>query len=158
MSASPTRRSAGRRAFTCRSLVGRYLYAAMLNDPRSDVRSVLLPGWQAAMARLVWPATRRAMIAALDGRASLVPALGRELAAELEWFDGVLAGRRYLVDDRFGRANITAASLLGPLARPSECPIYGRGKLPSPVEETLARWRARRSLDWGERIYAEHRR
>jgi glutathione S-transferase len=141
-------------------LVRRYLDAATLNDRRSGVRSVLLdgvPAWQAALGRLAWPATRKAMIAAMDARAALLPALERELGAELDWFEHALAGRRYLDGDRFGRADITAASLLAPLARPAACPRYRRGKLPAPVEDVLARWSARPSLRWVERTYAEHR-
>ena len=142
-------------------LARRYLYAATLNDKRSGVQGELfdgVPSWQAAIGRLAWPATRRAMVAAMDARAALLPALEQEIAAELDWFDQALAGRRYLDGDRFGRADITAASLLAPLARPAACPLYRHGGLPAPIEDTLARWGARPSLRWVERTYAEHRR
>ena len=141
-------------------LVRRYLYTATLNDKRSNVQSELfdgVPSWQAALGRLIWPATRRAMVAGMDARAALLPALEQELTSELDWFEHVLAGRPYLDADRFGRTDITAASLLAPLARPAACPLYRRGVLPAPAEEALARWSARPSLRWVERTYAEHR-
>lgn len=142
-------------------LVRQYIYANMLGDPRSGVQNLLLngvPAWQAAFGRLAWPVTRRLMIQGMNARADLAPALERELAVELDWFDGVLDGRSHLVGDRLGGADITAASLLAPLARPAEHPIYRRGTMPAAVEDALTRWSARPSLRWVERTYAEHRR
>jgi glutathione S-transferase len=142
-------------------LVSRYLYAAMLNDPRAQVRTLLLDGvpfWQAALGRLAWPATRRAMIAGMDARPARVPALAHELEVELTWFDDHLAGRAHLVGDHFGRADITAASLLAPLARPPACPLYRQAVMPPSVEDTLKSWSVRPGLRWVERTYAEHRR
>ena len=141
-------------------LVRQYIYSATLDDPRSGVQAVLfdgVPAWQAALGRLAWPVTRWLMIRSMNARAALTPALERDLAAELDWFDGVLGGRRYLAGDRFGRADITATSLLAPLARPKACPIYRRVALPPAVEGALTRWSARPSLRWVERTYAEHR-
>ena len=79
----------------------------------------------------------------------------RALSALAEGRDG---GRGRLVGDRFGRADITAASLLAPLAPPGEHPVYRRGAMPAAVEDALTRWSARPSLRWVERTYAEHRR
>ena len=138
----------------------RYIYAAALGDPRSGVRDVLLhgvPARQARLGRLAWPVTRRLMVAGMDARAALVPDLERDLAAELDWFGGHLRGRYYLIGDRLGRADITAASLLAPLARPAACPLYRRVALPPRVEAALARWGDEPALRWVDRTYAEHR-
>jgi len=78
-------------------------------------------------------------------------------ASELDWFEAELAGRQYLVGERFGRADLTAASLLGPLARPRECPIYGRVRLPEYLEQSLDQWSNRPSLRWVKYMYATHR-
>src|SRR6185369_14117173 len=67
------------------------------------------------LCRLMWPVTRRLMIAGMNARPVLVEQVERQLGAELDWFDRRLDGRRHLVGDRLGRADITAASLLGPL-------------------------------------------
>lgn len=142
-------------------LVRQYIYANTLGDPHSGIRNLLLdgvPAWQAALGRLAWPVTRRLMIQGMNARTDLAPALERELAAELDWFDRILDGRRYLVGDRLGRADITAASLLAPLARLAEHPVYRRGTMPAAVEDVLTRWSARPSLRWVERTYAECRR
>lgn len=142
-------------------LVRQYLYAAMLSDPRSGAREILfdgLSGAQDRLARLAWPVTRRLMIAGMNARPALVPEIEQKLASELDWFDARLGGRRYLAGDRLGRADITAASLLAPLARPAECPLYRKVALPLRIEETLTRWSARPGLQWVERLYAAHRR
>ena len=143
------------------ALIRQYIYAGTLSEPRSKVRDVLLagvPGVQALLGRLSWPVTRRLMIAGMNARPSLVPELEQELAAELDWFDREIDGRRYLVGGRFGRADITAASLLAPLARPAACPLYRQVTMPPRLEDTLERWSARPSLRWVQGIYADHRR
>ncbi len=81
----------------------------------------------------------------------------RKLAAGPDRFDGRLGGRRHLAGDRLGRADITAASLLAPLARPAACPLYRRVALPPRVEAALARWGDQPALRWVDRTYAEHR-
>ncbi len=141
-------------------LIRRYLYAGALNEPGSPVRNVVLdgvPAWQAAIGRVAWPAIRRRMIQQLDARPELLQAMEGELNGELTWLDDRMRERRFLVGDAFGRADITAASLLSPLARPEALPIYRKGKLPDAIEATLARWAARPSLRWVSETYAAER-
>lgn len=142
-------------------LVRRFLYAGTLGAPGSGVRGVLfdgVPAGQALLGGLMWPVTRRLMIAGMGARPTLLPELEQSLAAELDWFDDQIAGRRHLAGGGFGRADLTAASLLGPLARPADCPLYGRVKLPPGMEETLGSWSHRPSLRWVHEIYSDHRR
>lgn len=142
------------------ALVRQYIYAGTLSEPGSGVRDVLLhgvPAGQALLGRLMWPVTRRMMVAGMNARASLVPELEQKLAAELDWFDSQIFGRRYLVGDQFGRADLTAASLLSPLARPAACPLYRKMTMPPRLEQTLRDWSSRCSLQWVGQVYAEHR-
>ena len=142
-------------------LVRRYFYSALLHDPSSNIREILLdgvPGPQALMGRLLWPLTRQRMVRAMEARSDARPGLERQVEAALDWFDAQVVGRQYLVGDHFGRADITAASLLAPLVRPAACPLYRQTRLPFAAEDALRGWRKRRSLVWVERIYAEHRR
>ena len=141
-------------------LVRQFIYAGTLGVPNSGVRDVLLdgvPAGQALLARLVWPATRRLITSGMEARPELLPELRQKLSTELDWFEAELAGRQYLVGERFGRADLTAASLLGPLARPRECPIYGRVRLPEYLEQSLGHWSTRPSLRWVKYMYARHR-
>jgi glutathione S-transferase len=146
-------------------LVRQYLYAATLSDPASGIKSMVLDGvptWQSMVGGVMWPNVRKRMIELMNAKPELVQSLEAELEVELAWFDGRVLHRRYLVGETFGRADITAASLLSPLARPAALPIYGKVKLPSAVEAALARWSQRPALQWvigtydGERKSPRH--
>jgi glutathione S-transferase len=82
----------------------------------------------------------------------------RIVEGELDWLDGLFSdGRQYLVGHRFSRADITAASLLAPLAQPKEHPTYGKLDLPPLAEADVALWSERPALQWVRKIYREHR-
>ncbi len=141
-------------------LVRQYLYAATLSNPHSRVRSMVLdgvPAWQSVVGSALWPSVRKRMITLMNARPELVPALEAEMEVELAWFDARVDGRQYLVGETFGRADITAASLLSPLARPPALPIYSTIKLPPDVEAALNRWRQRPGLQWVVSTYARER-
>ena len=147
-------------------LVRRYLYSAALDDPRSGVREALLAGvapGEARLARLVWPLTRLLMRKGFRAAPEHLPELSRRLGAELAWLGETLAARggAHLVGGAFGRADLTAASLLSPLLAPPQCPVgdlYGSIRLPPAVADEIARWRAEPALAFAARLYAEHRR
>ncbi|MFN4088016.1 MAG: glutathione S-transferase N-terminal domain-containing protein [Alphaproteobacteria bacterium] len=142
-------------------LVRRYVYSATLHDPASGVRRVLtdgVPHAQAFVVRLGWPILRRAMAAGLDARPERLPELESALDAELAHLELRLGGERHLVGGRFGRADLTAASLLAPLARPAECPLYRRVVMAEPLGRVLAAWENRPALAWVRSIYVAHRR
>jgi glutathione S-transferase len=141
-------------------LVRQFIYAAMLGDPASGVREALFDGLdpgEARLAGLLWPVTRRLMALGMNARPALVPRLQREVEGELDWFEGRLGDRAYLDGDGFGRADITAASLLAPLARPAACPLYRRVRWPEGPARTLTAWSARPSLRWAYAVYERHR-
>ena len=141
-------------------LVRQFIYAGTLGVAGSGARDALFDGvgvGQALLGRFMWPITRRLMVAGMNARPALLPELEQKITAELDWFKHQLAGREHLVCDRFGRADLTAASLLAPLARPSACPLYRKSQTPERLEKILARWRARQSLQWVEKIYANYR-
>ncbi|MGH0031222.1 MAG: glutathione S-transferase family protein [Myxococcota bacterium] len=63
----------------------------------------------------------------------------------------------YLVGDRFGAADLTAASLFMPLFFPKEIP-FEMPSLPSPAfEGWLARWRGHPGEGWIRELWARHR-
>ncbi|MGH1571765.1 glutathione S-transferase N-terminal domain-containing protein [Methylobacterium sp. P31] len=142
-------------------LIRRYLYSGLLHDPRSGTREMLLHGVatiQARLGALAWPLIRRAMIAGLDARPEHLPELERALERELDWLDDLIAEK--VVSSRpkqFGRLHITVASLLSPLARPPQVPLYQRLHLPAEIEQVMNRWDDRPVLRWVRRAYAEHR-
>lgn len=92
----------------------------------------------------------------------LGPAQGQEskhiVEFELSWLDGLVSdGRHFLIGDQFSRADMTAASLLAPLAVPKEHPTYADLRLPPQLAENLATWENRPSINWVRKIYGQYR-
>lgn len=146
------------------ALVRQLVYAATLTNAGSGVREALLDRvsrGQALAGKLMWPVTRRLMQIGMQARPALVPSLVERLAAELDWLSGTLAERgESLVGDAFGRADLTAASLLAPVAIPPQCPVadlYTRVRLPDELDAAVRRWRSEPALAWVARTYSEHR-
>jgi glutathione S-transferase len=142
--------------------VRRYYYSEALVDHPDTVRPMFSRDLADAERQSIdenWGVVRQLMMAAMD----LGPEQGREsrriVAGELDWFDGLLAdGRRYLLGNRFSRADITAASLLAPLALPKEHPTYGLLEVPPQAAADLGRWAERPTVEWVRAIYRDHRR
>lgn len=105
-----------------------------------------------------WDLVCRLMVGSMDLGPAQREESRRIVEGELDWFDGLLAdGRRFLVGDHFSRADLTAASLLAPLALPPEHPTYGTLALPPRTRADLARWAERPALAWVREIYREQR-
>jgi glutathione S-transferase len=142
-------------------LVRQYLYATLLADRRSGVLSSLLDGvprWQRVACRTLWPITRRMMAASMAAHPEIEPVLKGRLDAEFTWFEQRLGSAPYLGGESFGRADLTAASLLSPLAMPAHGPSFRHVRLRAHVAATLADWRQRPALRWVSRVYEQHRR
>jgi glutathione S-transferase len=105
-----------------------------------------------------WGVVRKRMIELIDlgaeqGRESM-----RIIDAELGWLDELLRdGRRFLVGERFSRADLTAASLLAPLANPAEHPVYAGLSMPPQMAAVLSDWDGRPSMRWIREIYSRFR-
>jgi glutathione S-transferase len=145
-------------------LIRQCLYAGLLADPRSGIRDVLLRGTgtrQAVLWRLTWPLLRRIMAAGMNAQPRHLPDLITQVECELDWFDQIPAERGgYLVDHKFGRADLTAASLLAPVALPQVEPVKSIGagiRWPRSLAPSLARWSDRPSLKWVRHMYEAHR-
>ncbi|HYE00328.1 MAG TPA: glutathione S-transferase N-terminal domain-containing protein [Alphaproteobacteria bacterium] len=143
--------------------VRQMFYAAALTRHPDRVRQAVfhrVPLWQRLLAWPLFPAIRRALIDKLPARPADFAAARDRLDAELAWLDGLLAdGRPNLSGDRFGRADLAAASLLAVVAAPPEHPVYPH--LAAPAEEFAAAaraWAERPCLRHVRRLYREHRR
>jgi glutathione S-transferase len=141
--------------------VRRYYYSEALVDHPDSVRPIFTRDLEPAARESVdanWGLVRRAMMNMMDLGPAQREESRRIVEGELDWLDGLLAdGRHFLVGHRFSRADVTAASLLAPLALPKEHPTYGTLEVPPRARADLARWAERPSLAWTRRIYREHR-
>ena len=141
--------------------VRRFYYSTALFDDPSAVRPIFMAGLPLAQKlalRLAWGKIVSLMIKGMD----LGPIQGNQsrlkVELELDWLDGLLSdGRRYLVGDRFSRADLTAASLLSALVAPAQHPTYARLHVPPGLSPVLSEWRRRPIVQWVTRLYAEER-
>lgn len=145
-------------------LIRRCLYAGLLSDPKSGIRDVLLrvsSRRQSAIGRLTWPLMRQLMVSGMNARLDVLPDLITRVDRELDWFDQVLHERGdYLSEYDFGRADLTAASLLAPIAELQTEPIRSISEgisWPASLAPTLKRWSDRPAVRWVQRTYAIHR-
>jgi glutathione S-transferase len=81
----------------------------------------------------------------------------RKTLAALDRVESELQPSGYLVGDRFSVADLTAAALLFPLARPPQAPYM----VPPPLPESVQRFREetseRPAFKWVEEMYRSHR-
>lgn len=139
----------------------RYYYSEALVKYPETVRPIFtenLPIMQKILVGATWGVVRKRMIELMN----LGPEQGQEskriVDGELRWVDEMLSdGRQFLVGEEFSRADLAAASLLAPLARPKEHPTYASLTLPPSLTSDLANWENRPSLKWVREIYAEYR-
>ena len=101
------------------------------------------------------------MISGMNARLNVLPDLITKVDKELDWFDKLIVERGdCLVANDFGRADLTAASILAPIARLQNEPIHSISagiQWPQSLVPSLARWSKRPSLEWVKRIYASKR-
>ena len=149
---------------TTAPLIRQCLYTGLLHDPQSGIRDVLLRGTsprQETIGRLTWPLMRRIMVMGMNARQRLLPDLIAKVDIELDWLDHLIVERGdHLVGEEFGRADLTAASLLAPIALPQLEPVKSVSagmRWPASLAPILARWSERQSMKWVHRIYAAHR-
>ena len=105
--------------------------------------------------RALFPALRIAMNADMKIDAAGAARSGEKVRAALDRLEAELQPSGYLVGDRFGVADLTAAALLAPAVFPPVFPYPG--PLPAPV----VRWREalgdRPALRWAAEMYRRHR-
>lgn len=140
--------------------VARYLYHAALDD---DAR--VLGMWtqhanrhQARLVRLFFPLTKWIFKRRLRINAEAAAQSALRIQQALAWLDGRLSdGRQYLVGHQFSVADITAASILAPLACPDQHPIYGTAQFRQGAGHSPT-WLANRPcIEWVRRVYKSHR-
>lgn len=139
--------------------IRRYFYSEALVKYPDTVRPVFtnyLSGFPRLFTTIAWSGIRRQMIKGMDlGEAQQGQSRAR-IEAELDWLDGLLAaGQPFLHGCELSRADITAASLIGPLIQPAE--LATSFQLPPLVRADVERWRSRPILTWVERVYRENR-
>lgn len=141
--------------------VARYLYAHSFGV--SDAHIVKLwtdhaSPWQAFVIRSTYPLMRWVFRQKLHIRPARVTLAEDRIRLAMDWLDREIAdGRTYLVGDRLTVADITAASLLAPLACPAQHPVYGDAAYQAGMASAIQPWAGRPALAWVRLMYDNHR-
>lgn len=114
--------------------------------------------WQARFIRLAYPVMRWVFRRKLHIHAQRVAQARHRIEAQLDWLEAQLsANQRFLVADTFTVADITAASLLAPLACPEQHPVYGDAGYRQGMAGVVQDWAHRPAMAWVRRMYSEQR-
>lgn len=140
--------------------VARYLYY-----PGFEHKALILDMWtrfatprEAKVIRAIYPIVKPIFKAKLKINATDVARAEIKIDEAVQWLEQRIATTgTYLVGDQFTVADITAASLLAPLACPKEHPIYGSAEFRDKMAPTSALWKDRPGLEWVRSIYTKHR-
>jgi len=141
--------------------VRRYYYSEALVEYPGTVKRIFtndLRGAPRLILDLAWGFVRKLMIDRMD-LGSMQGIESRQiLEAEFDWLDSLLSeGREFLVGNRFSRVDITAASLLAPLIKPDNHPVYALLELPPNVALDCQGWSSRPCMQWARRMYQDYR-
>lgn len=137
-----------------------YYSEALVEHPETvlPIFADYLDDEEAGLLHEIWPFVAAAMTETMDLGADQ----GREsrdiVLQQLDWFDELLGdGREYLLGDTFTRIDLSAASLLAPLAMVPEHPTYGNLKMPPRIAQDIVEWQSRPISQFVTRAYQRHR-
>lgn len=141
--------------------VARYLYAGSFGVADEHIAKLWTDhanSFQAAIIRASYPLMRWVFRQKLQIKPARVEKARQRIEGVLDWLDAQLAdGRRFLVGDTFTAADITAASLLAPLACPAQHPVYGDPAYQDGMRAALQTWQDRPGIAWVREVYDTQR-
>lgn len=118
----------------------RYMYQVLLQHP-SLVTGFFATGgpfWAKPFLRLVFPQLSKRMRHLMDINKASAAQSKKRMEAALKRIDDTLSKQRYLVGDRFSRADLTAGALLAPLFMPPQYGLRWPEQLPEPLRSEVA--------------------
>ncbi len=113
---------------------------------------------QATAIRLAYPLIRWGFKRKLKIDAAGMARAEKRILEAMAWLESQLAdGRSFLVGRTFTVADITAASLLAPIACPDQHPVYGDHAYQEGMAAAIAAFKNRPGIAWVKKIYGEQR-
>ncbi|WP_058086059.1 glutathione S-transferase family protein [Aquabacterium parvum] len=141
--------------------VARYLYAGSFGVADEHIVKLWTDhanALQAGVIRASYPLMRWVFKQKLQIKPKRVELARQRIREALDWLDAQLAdGRRFLVGDTFTVADITAASLLAPLACPAQHPVYGEPAYREGMRAAVQEWQDRPGIAWVRELYDTQR-
>lgn len=114
--------------------------------------------FETRVVRFTYPLIKCIFKIKLNINAAAAERAERRIDAAVKWIEERLGqGHDYLVGSQFTVADITAASLLAPMACPLEHPVYGEPSFRDKMTSQQAMWQNRPGLDWVREMYKRHR-
>ncbi len=141
--------------------VARLLYAASFGVADDHIVKLWTDHATPLQSRVIrggYPLIRWAFRRKLGITASGARRAQQRIARVVDWLEAQLKdGRTYLVGDHLTVADITAASLLAPLACPPQHAVYGEPAYRQGMAAALAPWAGRPAMKWLLDLYEAHR-
>ena len=109
-----------------------------------------------ALFSLAYPKVRQAMVQRMNLNAVTAGQSQTRLLAALDRLDGALNGRRFLIEDRFSRADLAACALLSPLCLPGDTEASAR--FPAAAFKLRGELKGRPFYPWVRSVYQSYRR
>jgi glutathione S-transferase len=134
-------------------------YYHTLPDRERALRFMLdqAPWYGRPLFTLIFPKVRAAMMEMMNIGDESARQSEQRLEAALEKLDGALRERRFLVGDRFSRADLTACALLSPYCAPGKSEAEVSAALPAQVAALRDRYRTRPFFRWVIETYRNYR-
>lgn len=140
--------------------VARYLYFSGFEHKETvlDLWTLFSTPLQTIVIRSIYPLVKPFFKVKLKINRIDVARAESKIDEVLTWLEERLANNGdYLVGDQLSVADITAASLLAPLACPVEHPIYGANSFREKMSFAGSPFNGREGLAWVRRVYTKYR-
>jgi glutathione S-transferase len=136
-----------------------WFYHHALPDRDRALRFLLdgAPWYGRPLFTLIFPKVRTAMIKQMNIHAESAKQSEQRFVAAVAKLDSALKDRRFLVGDRFSRADLTACALLSPYCAPGKSDRELSAAFPAQVLALRDQHKTSRFFGWVRDMYAEHR-
>ncbi len=137
----------------------RYFYNTLLDRPKEVVPLLLQSGpWYGpCLYKIIFPKIRSFMRQSMRINPESAERSKKRLTDAMDNLSQKLIGKKFLIGNKFSRADVAAASLLAPLCRPINHPFKWIGQLPEPLESFHEAHKNDPIFKWVLEIYATHR-
>jgi len=136
-----------------------WFYYHALPDRKRALNFLLdgAPWYGHPLFALIYPTVRAAMTSQMNIHAESARQSEDRLVAALDKLDGAVKERRFLVGDRFSRADLTACALLRPYCAPGKSSAEIAAAVPAPVYALRESHNARPFVRWVRETYGSFR-
>lgn len=137
----------------------RYFYFISFQNPKfiQELLSIQNPCWTPYFIKVFFPVLKSIMTQSMNIYEEPSLQSKERLEGVIAKLNRRLSDHDFLVGDFFTRADITAASLLAPIARPKEHPFPWPDELPGDLADFADEYEDSPLVNWIRKIYENHR-